>query len=59
MAKIGTIGKPVVPLAPNGTIGKITNGAIGKTPNRATVKLANVLKASNVLWDICCAITGT
>ena len=27
----GTIGKPMVPLATNGTIGKIPNGTIGKT----------------------------
>ena len=32
---VGTIGKPMVPLATNGTIGKITNGTIGRTPNRA------------------------
>ena len=32
---IGTIGKPMVPLATNGTIGKITNGTNGRTPNRA------------------------
>ena len=32
----GTIGMPMVPLATNGTIGKITNGTIGRTPNRAT-----------------------
>ena len=34
---IGTIGKPMVPLATNGTIGKITNGTIGRTPNRAYI----------------------
>ena len=28
------IGKPMVPLATNGTIGKISNGTIGRTPNR-------------------------
>ena len=33
----GTIGKPMVPLATNGTIGKITIGTIGRTPNRAMV----------------------
>ena len=33
----GTIGKPMVPLAINGTIGKITNGTIGETPHRATI----------------------
>ena len=27
----------LVPLATNGTIGKITNGTIGRTPNRATI----------------------
>ena len=32
---VGTIGKPMVSLATNGTTGKITNGAIGRTPNRA------------------------
>ena len=30
---IGTNGKPMVPLATNGTIGKIPNGTIGRTPN--------------------------
>ena len=34
---IGTIGKPMVPLATNSTIGKITNGTIWRTPNRFTV----------------------
>ena len=33
----GTIGLPTVPLATNGTIGKITNGTIGRTLNRALV----------------------
>ena len=33
----GTIGKPVVPLATNGTVGNITNGTIGRTPNRAKI----------------------
>ena len=33
------IGKPVVPLATNGTIGKVSNGTIGRTPNRPTVSL--------------------
>ena len=33
----GTIGKPMVPLATNGTIGKITNGTIERIPNRADV----------------------
>ena len=33
----GTIGEPMVPLATNGTIGKITNGTIGRAPNRAHV----------------------
>ena len=32
-----TIGKLMVPLATNGTIGKITNGTIASTPNRARV----------------------
>ena len=32
-----TIGKPMVPLATNGAIGKITNGTIGRTPNRAII----------------------
>ena len=36
---ISTIGKPMVPLVTNGTIGKITYGAIGRTPNRATLSL--------------------
>ena len=30
----GTIGKPMVPLATKGTIGKIPNGSIGRTPNK-------------------------
>ena len=34
---VSTIGTPVVPLATNGTVGKITNGNIGKTPNGAIV----------------------
>ena len=34
---VGTIGKPMVPLATNGTIGKITIGTIGRAPNRAIV----------------------
>ena len=34
---VGTIGKPMVPLATNGTIGNITNGIIGRTPNRANI----------------------
>ena len=34
---IDTIGKPMVPLATNDTIGKITNDTIGRTPNRAIV----------------------
>ena len=33
----GTIGKPMVPLATNGTIGKISNGTIWRTPNRPIV----------------------
>ena len=33
---VGTIGKPMVPLATNCTIGKITTGTIGRTPNTAT-----------------------
>ena len=33
----GTVGKPMVPLATNGTIGKITIGTIGRTPNGAKV----------------------
>ena len=36
MLPIGTIGKPMVPLVTNGTIGKITNGTIGRISNRAT-----------------------
>ena len=36
---VGTIGKPMVSLATNGTIGKITNGTIWRTPNRALGKL--------------------
>ena len=32
-------GKPMVPLATNGTIGKITNGTIGKTPKRASASV--------------------
>ena len=35
----GTIGKPMVPLATNGTVSKITNGTIGRTPNRALIAL--------------------
>ena len=35
----GYIGKPMVPLATNGTIGKITNGTIGRTPNGTIVKV--------------------
>ena len=35
---IGTIGKPMVTLATNGTISKITNGTIGKPPNRAYIE---------------------
>ena len=38
---IGTIGKPMVLLATNGTIGKITNGTIGRTPNRANVSYSS------------------
>ena len=30
-----TIGRPMVPLGPNATIGKVTNGTIGRTPNGA------------------------
>ena len=29
-----------LPMATNGTVGKITNGTIGRTPNRATIKLS-------------------
>ena len=32
---IGANGKPMVPLATNGTVGKITNGTIRRTPNGA------------------------
>ena len=38
MVPLATIGKPMVPLAANrtiGNIGKISNGTIGKTPNGA------------------------
>ena len=38
----GTIGKPMVPMATNGTIGKITNGTIGRTPNRAYIAYTKV-----------------
>ena len=31
---IGTIGKPMVPLATNGTTGKVSYGTIGRTLNR-------------------------
>ena len=34
---IGTLGKPMVPLATDGTIGKFTNDTIERTPNRACV----------------------
>ena len=34
---VGTIGKLIVPLATNGTIGKIANGIIGRTLNRAII----------------------
>ena len=34
---IGTNYKPMVPLATNGTIGKITIGAIGRTSNGAII----------------------
>ena len=34
----------MVPLATNGTIGKITNGTIGRTPNRARVNEKGVQK---------------
>ena len=34
---IGTNGKPMVPLATNGTIGKISNGTIGRTMNARLV----------------------
>ena len=45
---VGTIGKPMVPLATNGTIGKITNGTIGRTPNRAYNKLDATVCVPNV-----------
>ena len=32
---VGTIDKSIVPLATNGTIGKITNGTIERTPERS------------------------
>ena len=34
---IGAIGKSMVPLVANGTIGKISNGTIGRTPNGANI----------------------
>ena len=37
----GTIGKPMVPLATNGSIGKISNSTIERTPNRPTIGLTN------------------
>ena len=40
---IGYIGKPMVPLGTNGTIGKIINGTIGRTPNRAITFLVLLL----------------
>ena len=33
----------MVPLATNGTIGKITNGTIGRTPNRALISICVML----------------
>ena len=39
----GTIGKPMVPLAINGTIGKISTGTIGRTPNRHIDLLSTIL----------------
>ena len=36
---IGTNGKPMVPLATNGTIGKISNCTIGRTPNARDVMI--------------------
>ena len=35
---IGTVGKPMIPLATNGTISKISNGTIGRTPNSPILK---------------------
>ena len=40
---------PMVPLATNGTIGKITNGTIGRTQNRAHIK-SNLIKDSVLLF---------
>ena len=38
---------PTVPLATNGTIGKITNGTIGRTPNKADIRLLRVISRDN------------
>ena len=44
----GTNGKPMVPLATNGTIGKISNGTIGRTLNaRYFVNYAHKVMTSN------------
>ena len=44
----GTIGKPMLPLATNGTTGKITNGTIGRTPNRASVIFEKTLQTGKL-----------
>ena len=49
---VGTFSKPMVPLATNGTIGKITNGTIGGTPNRATVFNLSAIYFNQVLSDV-------
>ena len=42
---------PMVPLATNGTIGKITNGTIGRTPNGAIVCVSFVI-GEVLLWQL-------
>ena len=49
---IGTNGKPMVPLATNGTIGKISNGTIGRTMNarRVRFKVTFIAKSGPGFW---------
>ena len=44
----------MVPLATNGTIGKITNGTIGRTPNEASLFVPVRLNPEGALSPIGC-----
>ena len=44
---------PMVPLATNGTIGKITNGTIERTPNRAIISFIETGKKCGIFYLVC------